>query len=410
MLDLPFDLYKRVSGFSLEAETKASALAWVIETDAVAAGWVSGRPLGSHSHISKTWGVGEEACRESMRILQSRGSISTIPGRAGGVFLASPSLERVPAMLEFHLRHSGSTIEDLKDAQRVLSSDAVQKDFPEGASFLSVLETVQSRYAAGGGDVTSMTCLRGAISFEAGRADVAATPAVELAIRMLTRDLVRGRQLSSTWDLEEHLNASRDLIRQALRILADLGIVETRRGRGGGYALQRPNVAGIERRLFPILAAHGHSVASLLPIVWAVRQGSLILAHERMQKWRPDQRSESLLEVTEAIDRSDELGGWFPAQELITRIADNPPLTALGKSLSGYQSRFDPSPVPPNPAIEESLKRQSRAILDHLVQGRLTEALNAQLEAFALVERLLANSYDRRPRRSHDATTRRLFS
>lgn len=104
------------------------------------------------------------------------------------------------------------------------------------------------------------------------------TTVEQLATAIRLGVFVDGDQLPPERDLAERLGVSRNTLREAMAALRDSGLVETRRGRGGGsvvtYAGHAPRVIADEVR-------HGSALADALDFRRVVEPGAARLAATR---------------------------------------------------------------------------------------------------------------------------------
>src|SRR3954467_1765852 len=92
--------------------------------------------------------------------------------------------------------------------------------------------------------------------------------------------LVEGDRLPPERELAETFGVSRVTLREAIRALRDAGLVESRRGRGGGTFVAAPRRERI-RSLDKIEQAIGHSLEDVLALRKVVEPGGAALAASR---------------------------------------------------------------------------------------------------------------------------------
>ncbi len=241
-----------VASTSDEAAPSRSAeeLARRIEDDIASLNPVTGDALGSLRDLSVRYGAGRSLVREAVGLLERRGLGRMRPGPCGGLILTRPQPDRVGREIAAHLRAAGLGASQLGDAREVLALLASHHPAEDPllrllACCLEDLDPGISNAAAPAGEAPRIA--------PAG-ATLPASIARQLAAEIYGSVSV-GTRLGSEWELCERFNVSRLTLRQAIRLLQDRGLVESRRGRGNGLIVRNRCAAGIIRLMLAYLIA-----------------------------------------------------------------------------------------------------------------------------------------------------------
>lgn len=412
------EFYAFVSGERWEQHGVPARIAWDIETLAVARGWPVGTVLGSEAWLRGELGVSREAVREAMRIVESRGAMQMRRGRAGGLVLAPADRTRTAAALAAYLRATG--IGEAQIARSVRGLDqllawrvARQCDpLPDRRSGEGVRQWLAR---ASGAPVCHLFALTLDVLIPPTQVREQLPSALRLAIearepRALARQLaklpfqpsrtsdvaVRGEsrarattlanrmmegsdaELGNEAELCEAYSASRAVIRQALRILQDLDLVQVRLGRGGGYARKRPSPVGAVRQLFPWLAAEHSCPFALLDMMWDLNSAHLRLAGERLAALPAAEHGIWAARFEQLLQEHDRVRRFMRLLQACSALADCPPMATLGRCIVAYQTRIN-GELPRGTGCDTALP-QERAIVAALFAGDLDRA-EAQLRA-----------------------------
>lgn len=180
-------------------------------------------------------------------------------------------------------------------------------------------------------------------------------------------------------DLAKHLGVGIVTVQQAARILEHEGVLEVRRGPGGGYYGRRPDAAVLERSLAAYMRTQPHSWEEALDMTsllfnelcaTAAGQGDAAL--------RPDLR-EIDARVELCVEERD-MGDWEEAfQDLLFRMVDRPLFELLTRvTLRFAGSRPTSEPIYRDAMAIEGWKAGRHRIIDAILRG--DEAL-ARFEA-----------------------------
>jgi DNA-binding FadR family transcriptional regulator len=332
-------------------------IAWELEREAVEQGWVVGRFVGSEREFIERFAASRDAVREAIRLLEARGSMLIERGRNGGLRLAEPDLEWAAGAFALFLRASAYS-----DAQ-LHETDAIAKP---------LLEELPGDHLIGQLYQRTLDLLSRAGATE---------PRLEArGFRIATRLIQRcspipleGIQLGSEDRLCERFSSSRPTFRQALRILDDLGTLQVRRGRGGGYLLKRPSSIGVVRQVFALLASRRQTLDDVLPMKWVLDVVKLRLAMRALQQVDSSRREQHLQSLASVLTYPSEPYRWCLLQQALGRIGRDPMVNTFLWCLVAYHVRVAPSSVPWG-EIETELRSAEGAAVQAISEGLETEA------------------------------------
>ncbi|HWJ70718.1 MAG TPA: GntR family transcriptional regulator [Sphingobium sp.] len=414
--------YAFVSGDDVAEHSIPLRAAWQIESAAGELGWRVGEALGSEGEMRGKFGVGRDALREAIRIVESRGVMQVRRGRAGGLVVAQPELERAAEAFATYHDLCGYSAEQIDRSvvalDQMLLKLAAKKPLPHRDSQTGIRkwladacgEAVLQLYVAtlgflphvvfdelaGSRDVLELEmAIRGAIErrdeqmllslaskLPPERIPVAGhdgpvkwrrrANAKIIAAKMLGKARSKSDcALGNEADLCETFNVSRGLVRQALRILADLDMLQVKRGRGGGYLIKDPSPIGIIRQSFPFLAARQSSPAELTNLMWELNSANLRAAAAGLSRLSANLRLAALHDLELLIRQSEEPERFIVLQQALSKIADCPLLDTFARCIVSYQARLTISLrfEEPTPAIQSDFQGRQLAIIDALRAG-----------------------------------------
>lgn len=414
----PSNFYSFVSGEDVARRSAAARMAWEIENEVIALGWPAGRIIGSERLLTARFGVSRETLREAIRIVERRGSMRMIRGRFGGLGVAQPSLQRTAIALATYLRAidctSGHAVEMIWAFVPMMIQAAISRHgASEGraaneshrlwlarlsgdpalllcAATLDVLHGVPAEPSGDTADVEQAVLSAVAIgNVEAAMLAVAQLPlgapspavgqrssfddgparGARIARGLFERALdltMKGNRLGSEWELASRFASSRAVIRQSLRILADLDMLESRRGRRGGVFIKRPSPAGVVRQVFPYLAAAGVTPRALVWLVWEINVAQLKIAAIRLTGMAVAERERFCSRLARLLDSSEEPERWVLLQQALAEVGRNPVIDTFTRCLVTYQARLA-SPPPFSADTSRALITFEREIVESLL-------------------------------------------
>lgn len=140
--------------------------------------------------------------------------------------------------------------------------------------------------------------------------------------------LAVGERLPSESELALRLKVGRSSVREAIRTLETLGVVEVRRGKGT-YVVMAPE----EMEPLPWLSEHSADLLELLEVREAIETKAAELAAIR---WRDPERIQRLIQTTEDFEKAVRQGeyGMFDILDLtfhnlIAQLSENPYILQL---------------------------------------------------------------------------------
>lgn len=357
VLDVRREYHDFVKGYQPGPRMTPVQIAWVLESEALEAGWAVGRSVGSELGLIERFGVSRDTLREAIRLLEARGSMVIERGRHGGLRLAEPDLEWAAGALSMYLRAHGWSNDDVAKTLEVatpLLAELPAEHFivqlhNRTMELLSVPDYLPPRIKLLGFGIATRL------------------------IQHYSPIPAEGVRLGSEDVLCERFCCSRATFRQALRILDDLGTLEVQRGRGGGYLLKRPASIGIVRQMFPLLASKQSGLQDVLSAKWALDRVRLCLALHALRTAEAAVREQHFAALSAALQDSPEPARWCLLQRAIGRVAANPMVATLLWGLVAYDVRTGP-PDPAWASIESELGLLESRIVTAMVMDRASDA------------------------------------
>lgn len=189
----------------------------------------------------------------------------------------------------------------------------------------------------------------------------------DIRLRITTGDLNPGDQLPVESDLVEVYQVSRGTLREALRLLASEGLLETIRGRTGGTFVTKILPEDISRLLNDVLSltmqGESLSISHLAEVRSLIEPPAAALAAARIKY----ASSENLHKFLKPINKEEQYEfNWYWHREVM-RLTDNPLLVALFEPVfQQLRGRFDRS--------KEGASTWDSILREHLEITQLIEA------------------------------------
>jgi DNA-binding FadR family transcriptional regulator len=358
------DVHDFALGYGASRAAGSVRVAWLLENAALDQGWPIGASLGSEADFIERFAAGRDAVRGAIRILEARGLMRMRRGCKGGLRLLRPARDQAAGALATYLQASGYCREQLDIAVSVLAP--VLEELGGGAGWRQLWNRISV--------LLSEDLPAGAIA--GGRAE---TVAIELLRHVGTPIPKAGVSLGCEAELRAAYGLGHRTFRQALCILDDLGMLQVKRGRGGGYGLKRPAPIGVMHRLFALLASLGTRGQDVQPVIWALCIAILRLAFRRMEALDAGQRAEQCDRLAATLHGLTGMRRWVIFQKGLTLIADDLFLSTMTSSMLAYLARVGPR-APGNDGCDGRLSDAEQAILRALRNGLPAEA-EGQLRA-----------------------------
>lgn len=349
-----------IHGYQDPGRQTSARVAWALESAALHEGWLDGQYLGSESELIERFGVSRDVLREAVRMLEARGSMRMQRGCKGGLRLMTPSVDRAAAALVLYLRALGCTGAGI--AETAGMADPVFDTFDHRNLIARLYRQAVAAFAAN--PTNPHAALRGPM----------------IAIDLIQSSLPIPEscaRLGSEAELCEKFGTCRKTLRQALKMLDDLGMLKIRRGRGGGYALQRPEPIGIVRQLFALLASRKQTLRDTVQAVWALNLVNLRLAMRQLQGWDPALRAERCSDILSSLSRAPEPMRWAMLQGSIAAIAGSALVSTLQHCIVAYQARLG-RPAAAYDQIDSELLAIEQSLVYALCNGADVEAEQLQ--------------------------------
>jgi DNA-binding FadR family transcriptional regulator len=379
--------------------------------------WPVGEALGALPDVQKDLGLGRPACREALIILEARGLLDVRRGPGGGLFVAAPTAEDVVGAMLMYLTLSGATGPCIQEFRLLVWRMVVEAAIDRGISGpLPATPTDGWGFAVGlarriGNPAMALAAqiaemlvracdgcaaprhddlLTHALTVRdtglaisrledlANPADLAAPmlaleamersvawagrkSAMALAARMSRERVLRPERLEAEWETADRLGYSDAVVRQARRILQDLGVVRCQRGRKGALWGAPASPAGVIRILAPCLIASGMTARDS-----AEAANFLACNGPRLAASRVRDAGGTPTRTLAACVNSLELIDLIRIENLILDMAGNPLLSIMTRSL-GLANLL-------NPEARISLQRRSEVVA---INHRILRAIEA---------------------------------
>lgn len=431
------DFYSLVSGESLEKHGAPARAAWEIERLAAARGWPAGESLGSEASLREQLRVSRETMREAIRIVEGRGAMKMRRGRAGGLVLSRPTVERTAASFAAYMRAASITRVEFEQSVRgfdqLLAWELAGKQGALAArrpgesirhwlarasgrqTYLIYINTLDELGPRGGTAEIVPAALEAALvrrdasdifgtlselpfvsSLDQANSAQTGAPAraTAIAVALIERAEAAGTaNLGNEAGLCEELETSRSVLRQALRILQDLDLVKVRLGRGGGYVLKQPAPIGIIRQMFVWLAARNCDPFALDELKCDLHAANFRLAGEMLARMPAAQRDGHCDRLDAIIGEHVGPQRFVCFRQAVAAIAQSPMIDTLGRSIVSYQARSygDLPDIGPS-RVFETMERKIVANLrsgdldgaERILRQLLSHAEELTLEGFGL--------------------------
>jgi DNA-binding FadR family transcriptional regulator len=217
--------------------------------------------------------------------------------------------------------------------------------------------------------------------------------AADLRARIARGDLVAGQALPVESELMVELGVSKGVMREALRILEQQGLVEVRRGVGGGPRVRHPSIAEAARAFGLFLQIGEVPVGD----VWRSRDRLVAAAIKRLARHRSD---DDLRALDDAVAQLSLLVGDFDAYygqlldvgETVVRLSGSRTDAALVAAL-----RY---------IVAAELEAATRRVLDAGTVVGVGVATDVEAELAASWREVVRHIHRRRPGRARQAFER----
>ncbi len=194
----------------------------------------------------------------------------------------------------------------------------------------------------------------------------------QIRTAILTGEVAEGERLPSERDLSERLEVGRPTLREALRTLEALGIVEIRPGKGGGAFAVRPGEATLGSALATLVSLRGASAREL---------AEFRLSFEAENAWWAAQRADTddlatlRALVAETRGQLDAPTGWAPLVDADARWHEALARATKNRLRIGISLGLHEPVLRQLPALSAGVDRYARAVPRAL--ARITKAVAA---------------------------------
>lgn len=352
------EIHAFATGYGTKRRAGSIQVAWLLENAALDRGWPIGHSLGSEAEFIQRFQTSRDVVRGAIRLVESRGFMRMQRGCKGGLRLLRPDLEHAASAFAAYLSAAGYSRAKLDGAVQTVAP--LLREMQCG----TVVDELLKRIAP------LLSEDAGAGRIEGAQAEIVAT---RLLRQVVTPIPAAGVALGNESELRAKFGIGHRTFRQTLCILDDLGMLQVKRGRGGGYGLQRPAAIGVIRRLFALLASRGMRAKDGEQVVWALGIANLRLVCRRMEMLDANERAEWCDRLYVTLSGLADLKRWVALQQGLARIADDLLLSTLTSCMLAYLGRIGHAPSADG-QLGRRLAAAEEGILEALRDGRPTEA------------------------------------
>lgn len=376
LIELPApapEWHRFLHGAEPAARATPASIAWTLEEAAVQTGWPEGAYVGSELELRSRFHASRTTIRQALRIVELHGSMQMRRGREGGLYLTRARVESAAAALATYLCASGTTTADIARTEPIVA--ALMGELAETALVRQLYDHTLRLFKAG----------------ELGPSAGDARAAI-IAMRLVTSvpQIPReGMALGTEPELCARFNSSRPTFQQAMRVLDDLGMLQIRRGRSGGYVLRRPSLIGVIRQVFTLLASWQQSLQDIVPVTWALNLCVLRLCSINMRHLEIHTLTQHCERLESMLADAKEPQRWTLLQQQMSHLAGSTLLNTLLFSTVAYQARLG-APRAHWASIDQVLYKQEKLIVRALRGGDHDAAEHAQRCAQRQISQLLA--------------------
>lgn len=195
---------------------------------------------------------------------------------------------------------------------------------------------------------------------------------------LLNKDLKPGDKLPSEGELVASMNVGKSSVREALRMLEALGVVETRHGEGS-FIVEKPSVNGINPLIYSLLLEQG-SNSHILELRQIIEPMYTVLACQKIT----DEQLQKLEQIVEQMENNVSSGMSKEELDLlfhhtILEITDNPYIIRIGETVNQLFTYSIMRSIKNNPEICVS---DHRRILEAMKRQDSDAVQRAVLQSF----------------------------
>lgn len=210
--------------------------------------------------------------------------------------------------------------------------------------------------------------------------------AYRLALQML-KDVVEhpdapGDTFGSEMEIGIRFNANGEIVRQAIRLIEDLGLFTPRRGRNGGVVLRAPDTTSIATLIPHLLAQNGVSLEDCF-------EAGRYLEDEIARLAARQVRAAPQAACSRLDDDEMDLRGAMLISQKIHAYAASPLLLSIERAMGFYSYSMGP-PVDNGPLTSIRIVALSRRVLEAVENGDVEGASAANRERFDVISASIA--------------------
>nr|ART38476.1 G164 [uncultured bacterium] len=363
-MEIRFDwpkIYDSVLFETMKREKFAQVVARDIEQAIEEDGTPAGGSLGTSPELCERFGVGKETLLEATRLLADRGVANMRRGAHGGLIVLGQRASDPAALLERYLSGVGISVDQILEAQRAIALVGVYghhirhgraEDFnelfrqlvsdgrsPLGKPLPPGPWTAAEVFPCLKPFHTALDALLASKNMSKSDDHARCQGLVGLSADYLTGEVVRLRRigvekLGTELQIAERIGVSRQVLRQAMRLLEDQGLLACRRGRSNGIVTAAAHPANIVRSLSDFFASRKLVESDFRHVLSVLDRINRSLFAAKAE----DSRFGTLQRMIEQKD-------WRKPATHIRRmhlewpVLNNPALSLLEQSLSAYRAR-----------------------------------------------------------------------
>jgi len=417
MANMPvqIDWSELYSDLMSDRETKRGiAAARLLERDIRLNGWLVGRVFADRPELAKRYGLGRRTLVEAVRLLEDRGIARMRRGPGGGLIVLEVCRSRSLKLLNEHFVAAGTTVAHIREARLVIriiadylrlhrrgpaalevfngyfmrglattrredplanivAAGAIQDPAPPGDPIIDFLNDSLDRFSR----LVALTDAPAAsdemnIRVPANRPK---TSLASLVAKRIVEEIRNGdshdlQRLGTEAEIGERMGVSRQVVRQAVRILESQGTVESRRGRTHGISVTDPESTVAAEAVVALLSSMRIDEANVRAACSAMGRLTRILVAAKAGP-------EHFKEYERLVDCGHTWGGINMFSQWVRldwEIIDNPILRIFAQALTGCQVRLsnDVCAVP-----MEGMPGVQRGLADHIEAAKKGDLLLA---------------------------------
>ena len=176
-------------------------------------------------------------------------------------------------------------------------------------------------------------------------------------------------QIGSLAELVERLDVSVVTIQQAARILENEGVLEVRRGPGGGYFGMRPSEADLEHSLVEYLRLHKSAYRDALELLRTLK-GEAVAAAARCREPVVLERLRIIRKrIMASTTREERLAIEEDFRITIHAMSDRPLLSLIAGATTRFVREYAPPPLLLDETGERAWKEANVRVIDAILAG-----------------------------------------